>query len=320
MPTKESHCKDGFAVAEKEPTDMWRLVADSATDAIIAIREEGTIILWNQSAASMFGWRSDEVNGKNFIELVLPMAHRKAISNFIETFLDTGDGTIFEKKIEIFGLAKDGREFPIELSIVPQETSPGHTFVAFVRDMTELKTLNDRIRQSQRMEAIGLLAGGIAHEFNNILASITGNLVLARDDVHEDTAVLESLSEIEKATLRAGYVVRQILTFSTIKPTTSEAIDLERTLSEAIKLLRATLPSTMVIELSCEPDLPSIRFDSTDVHQILLNLGINAQHAMLDHNGKFNVQVSKVKVDETTAELLGVDPGLYVRMSAGDTG
>jgi PAS domain S-box-containing protein len=331
MPAKKPR-RSGFPLAKSSAAvhttqelsqvenSIWRLVADSALDAIIAIRSDGTIILWNQTAASVFGWQSSEVDGKVFVELVLPEAHRKEIKDYMLRYLKTEDDTIFDKRLEIFGLAKDGREFPIELSIVPQKAKEGHTFVAFVRDMTDERALNEHLRQSQKMEAIGMLAGGMAHEFNNILATISGNLVLARGDVPSDHPIVESLSEIEKATTRATYVVRQILNFVAAGEVIDEAIDLEVAVKEAIKLLRSTLPASTEIELVCEKGLPAVRAETNEVHQVVLNLGINAQQAMGSQSGKFGVKISTVTLDKGKAESMGITPGPYVRVSAHDSG
>ena len=313
---QRTHSEDVLRAGE----DMWRLVADSAVDGIVVMREDGAITLWNRTAEAMFGWRADQVIGKKFAETILPPEHRETLATGLRRFLETADGNIFDRRLELSGLTKGGREFPIELIVVPHKTDHGHTFVGYVRDMTEQKKLTGRLRQSQKMEALGILAGGIAHDFNNILASIAGNVALARADVPADHVIQESLTEIEKATGRASYVVRQILTFSRAKETVYKVIDLTVTLAEAIKLLRATVPATMEIEATFDPDLPPILADSTEIHQIVLNLGINAGQALRGQSGKFQIQVTQLMLDEATAQSLCVAKGRYVRMSVGDTG
>ena len=296
------------------------MVADSAEEAIVVMRENGAITLWNRTAEVMFGWRADEVTGKKFATNILPVEHRATLANGLRRFLETGDENIFDRRLELSGLAKDGRVFPIELLVVARKTDRGHAFVGFIRNMAEQKKLTDRLRQSQKMEALGILAGGIAHDFNNILASIGGNVALARADVPADHVIQESLTEIEKATGRASYVVRQILTFSRAKETIYKVIDLAVTLKEAVKLLRATVPASMEIGATFEPDLPPILADSTEIHQIVLNLGINAGQALRGQSGRFEIQVTQVTLDGATAQSLNVAQGRYVRMSSGDTG
>jgi len=301
--------------------DMWRLVVDSAMDGIIAVDEEGRITLWNRNAEQMFGWTSEEIIGRLLSDTIVPPSHREAHSAGLRRFTETGIARILGRRLELPALAKDGHEFPVEISIVNHQTQQGLLFIGFVRDLTEQKKLNERLRQAQKMEAVGTLAGGIAHEFNNILATISGNLSLARADLASEHVGQESLAEIEKAIGRATYVVRQILTFSRVNEAHAEPIDVSETLREAVGLLRATISSTMTIDLHIDDDVPPILADSTDIHQIVLNLGINAFHAMSGQSGAFEIRVQPIMLDDATAEsLLHISPGQYVRITVGDTG
>ncbi|MGV3617033.1 MAG: hybrid sensor histidine kinase/response regulator [Fimbriimonas sp.] len=300
--------------------DMWRLVVDSAMDAIIVMGEDGRITLWNRFAESMFGWRADEAVGQVLAETIIPPAHREAHAEGLRRYLETGDGSFFGKRLELTGLAKDGTEFPIELSVVAHWTDAGTIFIGFVRDMTVQSKLNERLRQAQKMEAIGTLAAGIAHDFNNILAAISGNLLLARGDLPADHPAQRSHAEIEKAVARAANVVRQVLTFSSPKATGSESIDLAATMTDCIDLLRTTLPASLEIVTTFEPDLPPILADATDIHQIVLNLGINAHHAMRGLNGRLEIRVDRVYLDETKAESIAAKPGTYARLTVRDNG
>ncbi len=300
---------------------MWRLVVSAAMDAIVVMRDDGTIDLWNERAETIFGWTSDEIIGRKLADTIIPPSMRDAHIEGLRRFLETGAENIFGKRLELSGMTKDGKEFPIELTVVSHDTGDGHLFIGFARDITEYRKLNDRLRQAQRMEAIGTLAGGIAHDFNNIIAAIAGNTALARADAPSDHAIQESLSEIEKAITRATYIVRQILTFSRNRESAATLVDPAPSLIEAIKLLRAAIPANVEIETRFEEHLPSILVNTTDLHQIILNLGINAAHAMRAHGGRFEVQAIAVTLDEVTAaNLLSVSPGPYVRISVGDTG
>jgi nitrogen-specific signal transduction histidine kinase/CheY-like chemotaxis protein len=187
--------------------------------------------------------------------------------------------------------------------------------------MTEQTKLNERLRQAHKMEAIGTLAAGIAHDFNNILASISGNLLIAQQDIPVGHPARESHAQIEKAVARAANVVRQILSFSSPSAVKTESIDLEATLNDAVSLLRTAIPSTVEFDTELALNLPSVYADATDIHQILLNLCINAHQAMPGGRGKIAISAEKVYLNEAQAEsLVTVTPGWYARIGVKDDG
>jgi PAS domain S-box-containing protein len=300
---------------------MQHFVLDSAIDAIVVATGEGRVSLWNARAESLFGWRSSEIVGKLLSDTIIPSASREDHIAGLKRFHETGEGVIIGQRTELIAQKKDGQEFPVELSVSVQRTAEGPIFIGFIRDITEQRKLGERLRQAQKMEAIGTLAGGIAHDFNNILTAIKGNIRLAREDSPVPDSVQVSLAEIEKSVRRATYVVRQILTFSHAKESHPEAVDLVETLHDAVGLLRATIPASMQIEelFGSEP-LP-VFADSTDIHMIVLNLGINASQALGGKGGRFDIEATPVNLDDdASATSLGLKTGEYVRISFRDTG
>lgn len=306
--------------ALRSSEELRRLVVDSAMDGIVAIDDKGVVTLWNDAAEQMFGWTRSEATGRLLADLIIPPIYREVHLRGLQRFMETGQSQVLGKRLDLTALTKEGVEFPVELSIVQHSTDDGPIFVGFIRDVTEQRMLNDRLRQAQKMEAIGTLAGGIAHDFNNILSAISGNVLLARSDLQDNHPAQLSLAEIEKAVGRATYVVRQILTFSRSRETKPIAVDLSEVLREAVDFLRATLPATIEVETAFDADLPPVIADSTDIHQIILNLGINASHAM-ERRGTLTVAATSERIGESEAEsLLGIEPGQYVRVSVKDTG
>jgi len=185
------------------------------------------------------------------------------------------------------------------------------------RDVSERAGLEEQLRQSQKMQALGTLAGGIAHDFNNILTAINGNAELALEEAAPDDPARVSIQEIRKAGQRAKDLVRQILIFSRRQETRRQVIDLGPVVEEALRLLRTSLPKTMNITSHAAPALPRVLADGTQVHQIVMNLGTNAGHAM-GERGTLSVDLARVVLTE--GAVAGLAAGPYVRLTVRDTG
>lgn len=194
-------------------------------------------------------------------------------------------------------------------------------------DLTEHKRIEEALtkserhfRQSSRMEAIGTLAGGIAHDFNNILTAILGYTELALATVPKNSRTQRNLQEVMTAGHRAKHLVQQILTFSRQPGPGKRSIPLHPIVREALKLLRATIPSTITIQHSIKTEA-SIVADPTQIHQVLINLCTNAEYAMREEGGILHVMLEDVEVTEEMARvLLGLQTGPYVRLTVRDTG
>ncbi|MDY7031238.1 MAG: ATP-binding protein [Thermodesulfobacteriota bacterium] len=185
----------------------------------------------------------------------------------------------------------------------------------------EKQRLEEQLRHAQKMEAIGTLAGGIAHDFNNILGGIMGYIELIAMDAPKGTSLEHNLNEMMKASRRAADMIKQILAFSRQDQKERSPIHIELIVREALRMLRASLPSTIEIHHDIKRDLPSVLSDPTQIHQIMMNLCTNAAHAMRDNNGLLEVSLSKVNIDAATAAQ---HPDLtsreYMRLTVSDTG
>jgi two-component system, cell cycle sensor histidine kinase and response regulator CckA len=189
------------------------------------------------------------------------------------------------------------------------------------QDTTEQKSLQERLRHSQKMEAIGQLAGGIAHDFNNILAAIVGNAELARLDVEPEHPARVSIVEILRAGCRAKELVQRILSFSRPQAAAVRTIQLQPVLEEAQRLLRATLPAGVELSFHGAPSLPAVRADASQIHQIVLNLVTNAWHALENHPGRIETRLEACRVDNGLCQHhADLHPGPYVHLSVSDTG
>ncbi|MDD5758406.1 MAG: response regulator [Desulfobulbaceae bacterium] len=181
------------------------------------------------------------------------------------------------------------------------------------------RILEEQLRQAQKMESIGTLAGGIAHDFNNILSAIVGYTDLAMMRSKENTVIQDDLSQVRKASMRAADLVRQILTFSRREPKELQPLQISLVIKEAMKLLRASIPSTIAIhqEISSEA---TVLADPTQIHQLIMNLCTNAFHSMADHGGTLSVSLSETELGQNTSAHDTLPPGRYVNLTVSDTG
>ena len=187
--------------------------------------------------------------------------------------------------------------------------------------------LEAQLRESQKMEAIGMLAGGIARDFNNAIATILGNVELARQDMGASPAALESLEEIRKAGARARDLVQQILTFSSKLPTEHKLTALAATVEASAQLLRATLPARLTLEVGCEADVPQVLADAAQITRALVNLATNAMQASHERQGHIGIHLDAVVLDAAYAEAHPAlhamhtrHPGRTARLAVSDDG
>lgn len=191
-----------------------------------------------------------------------------------------------------------------------------------VADVTERKRSEAQRLRSQKLEGLGTLAGGIAHDFNNILLAIAGNAKLAIADLPPDHAVQESLAEIAKASSRATQLVRRILTFSRPDEMKRQVCELRPIVEEALKLVRATLPATIAVRQIYSPNLPAVLADSTQIHQIIVNLTTNAAHAIgAKSDGMIEIRLDAAQLtSDDMSPSLTLPEGNYVRLYISDNG
>ncbi|EKD40621.1 MAG: signal transduction histidine kinase, nitrogen specific, NtrB, partial [uncultured bacterium] len=191
----------------------------------------------------------------------------------------------------------------------------------FAKDISEQKKLEFQLMQAQKMEAIGTLAGGIAHDFNNILAAVVGYTELAMLDLQENMPVYAKLEEVTRAGKRARDLVAQILTFSRHSEAKREPLELRSIVKEAMKLLRASLPSTIEMKQEISDQPCWALADPVQIHQVLMNLCINASQAMRGRGGILLVTLAPEEIDEPRAALNpDLRPGLSVHLGVRDTG
>ncbi len=184
----------------------------------------------------------------------------------------------------------------------------------------ERRQLETQLRQSQRLEALGILAGGIAHDFNNILGTMLGYTELLLREQPEQSHERDSLQEIYQAGERAAGLVEQILTFSRAQEQQLVPTDIAPVVEEALKMIRATTSANIDIRHNLPADCPRVLADSTQIHQVVVNLAVNARHAMKDEGGVLSVSLEEVSLESEEGHRIGLAPGSYLKLSLADTG
>ncbi len=315
-------------MALREGEEQTRLVLDTALDAVVTFKETGHILSWNSQAEQMFGWSRDEIHAQSFVETVIPPSYRKGYLEGLQCYVRTGSSEILNHRTELFGLHRDGHEFPLEFAMTAVRSKGEFLFNGFIRDLTErrqteeaLRKSEEQLRQAQKMEAIGTLAGGIAHDFNNILSSIIGYTELAMAQTRETSGVVPRLQEVLQAGYRAKKLVRQILTFSRQDESGKKVLYLQSIVEEALNLLRASLPSTISLEVDLAKVTSPVLADATQMHQVVMNLGANAEYAMRESGGTLFVKLDQIQIREGQTLLQsGLSIGSYIRLMFSDSG
>ncbi len=212
---------------------------------------------------------------------------------------------------------KDGRRIPVLVAVAPLENEEN---ISITLDLSERKRLEQQFRQAQKMEAVGRLAGGVAHDFNNVLSVVLSYAELVGEDLGENEPLREDIDEIRTAAIRGTELTRQLLAFSRQQVMEPKVLSLTRTVTGMEKMLRRLLGADVTLTLLGEPGLWNIEADPGQIGQIIMNLAVNARDAMPE-GGKLTIRTSNVVLDEGYADVHHeVVPGEYVMLAVSDTG
>ena len=269
----------------------------------------------NPAFERMTGLKAEQLVGRTVLD-VMPETERYWIETYGKVAL-TGEPAFFENYAVVLGK---------HFEVTAFQSAP-HQFACMFADITDRKRaeeekskLEAQLFQSQKMEAIGTLAGGIAHDFNNILAVIIGYTELARDRSQKENKE-QYLQETIKGAERARNLVKQILAFSRQDGNEKKPLDIKVMLKEAIKFLRASIPTTIAIDQYITDESCNIMADPTQMHQIIMNLCTNAAHAMKEAGGTLRIELANIElVKDEIPNFPDLEPGHYVKLTISDTG
>jgi PAS domain S-box-containing protein len=305
----------------KESEARARSIVDVGFDGVMT-HDQGVILDANLRFAQLFGYDSAaELIGLQGFDILFGPETRESMR------ARGADGAI-SKPLELVGRRRDGTTFVGETQSCESLYFGKKVRTVAMRDLTERKRaeaerarLEAQLRESQKMEALGTMAGGVAHDFNNALAAILGNAELARQDVGPCHPALVSLDEIGKAGRRAKDLVQQILSFSRRQKLERKATSLALVVVETARLVRATLPAAVSLTVNCERDSPAVLADVTQVNQILLNLCGNALQALQETGRPGAIEIDlRSHVQAAQEAHDGLCPGRYACLTVRDSG
>ena len=294
-------------------------ILEAAQDAIITMDQQLMIREFNPAAEQLFGYARLDILGRS-IDMLMPEADRAPNHDTLREYLTTGRGALAGRQLELRGLKADGSEFPMELTVARLGSDSRAILTAFARDITERRALEEQLRQSQKLEAIGRLAGGVAHDFNNILMSIMGGADLLLMQLAADDSARDEAQEIKLAVQRGAGLTRQLLAFSRRQATRSRLFAVDEVVAGMDTMLRRLIGPEIDFHINRPPEPLTVFADSGQIEQVLLNLVVNARDAM-PSGGRLTVTVDEVDIDDAAAaQFAEGKPGRYARLSVADTG
>ena len=303
-------------LAEEKIAEQAALL-DVTTDAILLRSLSGEILYYNQAAESMYGWNSSEVIGKIANELLYP----KKSPELIDALEKVRENNSWQG--ELCQVTKSGKEIIVasRWSLVRDKAGNPKSILTVDTDITEKKQLEAQFLRAQRLDSLGILASGVAHDLNNILTPILGVAQLLPIKVKNlDTTSKQMLETLENSAKRGADLVKQILSFARGDETKRTLVQIKHLLKDIEQFVKETFPKSIEIDKNVSQDLWIVSADPTQLHQVLINLIVNARDAMPD-GGKLSISAQNVSIDENYARMnIEAKVGPYVAITIADNG
>ena len=318
--TAEREAQKALSVSEAEQRD----ILSSMLEALITVDETGAVLSFNKAAENLFGYSADEVVGLSVIQLI-PEPLSSEFAQYMVEYLETGKPSKLGAGSEIHALRKNGELFPTRLSVAEFSTTKDgkRRFIATCQDLSQVKQQEEQLRRSQKMDALGKLTGGIAHDFNNMLGVVSGYSELLQGALTSQPKLAKYADEISHAGQRGAKLTQRLLAFARDDTglAITELVNINALLQSQQHMLEKTLTPRIALTLELEEDLWPVNVDSGELEDAVLNMCINAMHAM-EHsdNCQLSLRTRNEEIGLIDGQALQLPPGDYVLASITDTG
>jgi PAS domain S-box-containing protein len=301
----------------EETAQRLAAIVESSDDAIIGKTLEGTVTSWNRGAERLFGYSAEEMIGTPVARLIPPNIAGDE-SHILERIRSGGSVDHYQTE----RLAKDGRRITVSLTVSPIRDGEGHVVGAskIARDITRERQLQELMQQTQKMEAVGRLAGGVAHDFNNLLTVILGYATVVKSRLTTEDPLRNTVTEILRAGEQAAAVTGQLLSFSRKQVSLPEVLDLGSSIGEMSDILQRLIGEDIGLALIVDPSPCLVKIDPGQLTQVLMNLAVNARDAM-PTGGKLTIETQTILREQEDLGRRGARPsGRYSLLAVTDTG
>lgn len=295
---------------------LFRVVVQSITDVVAIVNPDGTMRFVSDAIEPVLGVSASSVFGANLLDSLIPedaQASREVLRD-----LAGSPDSVRDFTVRLRSAAGELKTLEITAKNLVGDPRVGG-FLCVARDVTARRKLEDQLAHAQRLESVGRLAGGVAHDFNNILAAVLAHAELAREGLPPDAAVREDLAAIEGAARRAAELTQQLLTFARKQVVRPTVVDLNSLLASMQRLLRRVLGDDVELETVMGSPIWPVEADQGQLEQVIMNLAINARDAM-PSGGRLMIETANVTFDAPTLELRGMTAGQYALLSVSDSG